>query len=60
MTRDPIRFLDDPTATMELREFMLGQERPDALPAGQRRAVERRIAVSVLALPLSLKVGGLL
>jgi hypothetical protein len=60
MTTDPIRLLDDPSATMELREFMLGQDRPDTLPAAERRAVERRIAASVLAFPLSMKVGGLL
>jgi len=59
MTSDPIRFLDDPSVAAELREFMLGESRPDALPSRQRDVVQRRIAASVLALPLSLKVGGL-
>jgi len=60
MTSDPIRFLDDPSVAAELREFMLGEARPDTLPSRQRDVVQRRIAASVLALPISLKLGGLL
>jgi hypothetical protein len=65
MTEQPIRFLDDPSVALELREFMLDQaraarEEPEALSDGARRMVQGRIAASVLALPVSMKLGSLL
>ena len=65
MSEQPIRFLDDPSVALELREFMLDQaraarEEPEALSDGARRLVQGRIAASVLALPVSMKLGSLL
>jgi len=60
MTTQPIRLLDDPSVALELRDFLQSQSGPDPLPARERDLVQRRIAASVLALPLSLKLGGLI
>jgi hypothetical protein len=65
MSEQPIRFLDDPSVAFELREFVLDQaraarEQPEALSDGARRMVEGRIAASVLALPVSMKLASLL